>query len=94
MKILTKDFWFSKFNIKHNLSHITIGIISANVYYIWSNNLILSLTIPLIIGLSVEAEQLRRHGWDFLGYDAEDQIRDVVTYVLGGCTIFLWGLFI
>ena len=89
---VTKDFWLSPFNIKHNIGHIVVGAAVANlafaVYQIYS----VSFIIVMIIAITSEYKDLSRNNWDFWGYAPQDQFRDIITWIIGCCTVLFWLL--
>jgi len=87
---VSKDFWFSKFNIKHNVGHILVGALVANVVYVVYHVYSFSFVSVLIIALVSEYKDLDRNDWDFWNYQPQDQVRDIITWMMGACTVLFW----
>ena len=84
------DFFFSKRNLLHTLTHILTGSAIANVSMWIFGNFAYSFVLVFAVALAIELDQLRYHDWDFLGYNPPDQIRDFLEYNIGALTCLLW----
>ena len=83
-------FWFSWYEMKHNIAHILIGAAVSNLIYLLYQDIFLSLLFVISISIAIEMEQLRQHDWLFWEYAPADQLRDILTYIIGALTVLLW----